>query len=206
MLDGFMDSLVQAFENHRPGITDLDAAEAGPRLQAFFADVYEKERPRLEQVIAAQVHLDPAQRDQMLADTDELVRRVLLPAYARVAGRFTVRERNDFYVTPSPWHSTERVGWAIGGLVVGFLAVEAPFIPIFAKEWMALFMIGGFVYPALRRWLSRRRYGADLEALVASADAEIFRLDVAFSSVQPAVEEAVPEPEPTPVKGRTRSS
>src|SRR4051794_32501563 len=174
MLDGFVDSLVQAFENHRPGVTDLDAAEAGPRLQAFFAGIYEKERPRLEQIASAQLHLDADQRDQMVKDVDELVRRVVLPAYARLAGRFTVRERNDFYASPPGWHTVERVAWAVGGIVVGALAVAAPFIPIFAKEWIALFMFAGFFYPSVRRFLSLRRYQSDLVTLVQSADAEIF--------------------------------
>jgi hypothetical protein len=184
MLDGFVDSLVQAFENCRPGLSDEDVAAGGARVRSFFLDLYEKEVPRLRQTVAAQIHLQPTQREQLFQDVDEHVRRVVIPSYARLAARFTARERNDFYAAPPGWHAAERVGWAIAGLLLGALVVWAPFIPIWSKEWVAVFMLAGFVFPSVRRFFAFRRYQADLNAVVASADAEVWRLDMVMSTTE----------------------
>ena len=45
MLDGFVDSLLQTFENSRAGLTD-EMLRAGS-IEGFFLDLYEKDVPRL---------------------------------------------------------------------------------------------------------------------------------------------------------------
>ena len=63
---------------------------------------------------------------------------------------------------------------------LGFLVVWAPFVPLWSKEWVLPFTVGGLVFPELRRWLSFRRYEGELNQLVTRADHEIARVDLAY--------------------------
>jgi hypothetical protein len=105
---------------------------------------------------------------------------VVVPAYVRVAARFTPRERNDFFLAPEPLHGLERLGFTVAGMAIGAFAVWAPFIPLWEKEWVLLFALAGLVFPGIRRFLSLRRYQAELNALVTRTDNEIWRMDLAY--------------------------
>ncbi len=178
-LDGFVDSVLQKFENCRAGLDD--AAISRGDADAFFESLYEPERDRLRDAIRLeQPHLDDAGRDAMFAQVDELVRRVTIPAYVRLAVPFTARERNGFYLLRDPLHGFERAAWAVCGAIVGGLVVWAPFIPLWSKEWVLQFFAAGLVFPELRRWLELRRYERELNRLVARADSEIGRVDVRY--------------------------
>ncbi len=48
VLDGFVDSLLQTFENCRPGLSDQLLGAEGEAPEAFFRGLYEKETPRKE--------------------------------------------------------------------------------------------------------------------------------------------------------------
>ena len=48
-LDGFVDSLLQKFENCRPGLSDALEGREGETPEAFFTGLYEKEIPRLKE-------------------------------------------------------------------------------------------------------------------------------------------------------------
>jgi len=111
---------------------------------------------------------------------DERIRKVVLPAYARLASSFTPRERNDFYLTREELHGVERVAWSALGMALGAFVVWAPFIPLWSKEWVLVFAVGGFVFPSLRRYFALRRYQNELGYLVARTDDEIWRLDLDF--------------------------
>jgi hypothetical protein len=108
---------------------------------------------------------------------DDLIRKVVIPAYVRLAVRFTPRERNGFYLSQEPFHGLERFGWAVAGVAVGALVIFAPFIPLWSKEWIIPFMLGGLVFPNVRRFLMVRQYEGELNRLVAKADDEIARID-----------------------------
>src|SRR5262245_2345964 len=173
MLGGFVDSLLQAFENRRAALAD-DPHGPGD-AQALFADLYEKEAPRLREAVALYEASLPAGGQQVLAArADELMRRVVVPAYARLASPFTRRERNDFYLVPDAWHMLERAGWAAAGILVGLFVIWAPFIPLWDKEWILPFAAAGLFYPNLRRYFALRRYQAELNRLVARADQELW--------------------------------
>jgi hypothetical protein len=179
-LAGF-DDLLQTFENCRAGITDETLAAGRAAVERFFTEIYEKERPRFQQTIHLQdPSLPEADRELLFEKIDNLVRKVVIPAYSRLAGRFTARERNDFYLLPEPLHGLEIVLWAVGGMALGALVIWAPFIPIWSKESVLVFVIGGLVYPSLRRWLAVRRYQRELNELAARADDEAWRADLAF--------------------------
>lgn len=181
MLDGFLDGLLQGFENCRPGLADrLLEADAEGAVRFFF-DLYEKERPRLlETIRSEEPHLTDEARAEYARRVDGLIRDVVIPAYLRVALRFTRRERNQFFLVPEPWHGLERVGWAVAGIALGGFVVLAPFIPLTAKEWVLPFFLAGLVFPTLRRTLALRSYEAELNGVVARADAEIARIDTAY--------------------------
>ena len=179
MLNGFVDSLLQSFENHRAGLADTKLGTGGE--EAFFLELYKKEVPRLRGMIHDQeLALTESSRADFFRDVDDYVRQVVVPAYARLAGRFTRDERNDFYLTPESLHGLERLGWAAAGLLLGLFVVWAPFIPIWSKEWVLVFAVGGFVFPNVRRYFALRRYQNEVNGLVMRADDEIWRKDLAY--------------------------
>ena len=179
MLDGFVDSLLQTFENCRPGLSEETIAAGG--AEAFFVDLYEKEIARLRELIRrSQTHLSETERDDLFRRVDERVRKVVLPGYARLTSGFTRRERNDFYLTPEALHGAERLGWGMAGLLLGGFVVAAPFIPIWSKEWVIVFATGGLLFPNLRRVFALRRYQTELNQLVTRTDDEIWRMDLAL--------------------------
>lgn len=177
-LSGFVDSLLQTFENCRPGLSDDLLGAQGEPPEVFFATLYEKELPRLRDTIRREESLlgSDAQKEY-LRKVDDLLRNVVIPAYVRVAVRFTPRERNRFNLAPEAFHGLERLGWAVAGIAIGALVIAAPFIPLWSKEWIIPFMVGGFVFPNLRRVLAVRRYEGELNRIVVRADDEITRID-----------------------------
>jgi hypothetical protein len=177
-LEGFVDSLLQTFENSRPGLTGEMLQEG--EVEGFFRELYENEVRSLRDKIAHLGHLSAEEREELFQRVDDRIRRVVLPAYARLASGFTPRERNDFYLAPEGVHGVERLAWAVAGVVLGALVVEAPFIPLWSKEWVLVFGIGGFVFPTLRRYFALRRYQHQLNDLVNRTDDEIWRLDLGY--------------------------
>ncbi len=177
-LDGFFDSLVQAFENCRAGLTEERLGEGCAGAERFFLEVYEKEIPRLVDTIRlTEPLLSEEARRAFFTRVDQHVRRVLVPAYAERATAFTRRERNDFYLAPNPFHPLERAGWCAAGVLLGGFVVWAPFIPVWEKEWVIPFAATGLFLPDLRRLYGFNRYQRALNGLVSAADAEIHRID-----------------------------
>lgn len=181
VLDGFVDSLLQTFENCRAGLSDETLRAGNDAVEVYFAELYEKERHRLAETVSNQaLHLSDPARARLLEKVETLIRKVVIPAYARYCARFTLRERNDFYLLPDSLHGAERLLWGAAGLGLGGFVVWAPFIPLWSKEWVLVFAVGGLVFPNLRRVLSLRRYAADLNGVVGRADDEIWRMDMAL--------------------------
>jgi hypothetical protein len=177
-LDGFVDSLLQTFENCRPGLNDRLLGAQGEAPEAFFTGLYEKEIPRLKDIIRREESLlDAPTWEAYFRKVDYLIRTVVIPAYVRLAVRFTPRERNAFYLAAEPFHGLERFGWALTGVAVGALVIFAPFIPLWSKEWIIPFMLGGLFFPNIRRFLMLRQYEGELNRVVARADDEIARID-----------------------------
>lgn len=179
--DGFLDSLLQKFENCRPGLTDDVVAAGGEAAARFFTDLYEAERARLRDLVRQSEPLLSAEADEELfRKVDELIRNVVIPAYLRVALPYTARERNDFYLAPGAFHWAERLAWGVAGIVLGVFIVEAPFIPIWSKEIIFPMMVAGLLLPNLRRFLLIRRFEREINGLVGRADREIARIDTAY--------------------------
>jgi hypothetical protein len=188
MLDGFVDSLLQSFENCRAALSDETIGSGEKAVQTFFLELYAKEASRLgETVRLVETGLNDGAQREMFDKVDELVRKVVIPAYARLAIRFTRRERNDFYLVPESLHGLERLGWGAAGMALGAFAVWAPFIPIWEKEWVLPFVVAGLFFPNLRSFLSTRRYQSELNRIVARADDEIWRMDLAMLTSEASV-------------------
>ena len=173
-LDSFVDSLVQKLENCRVGLSDETLARGASGVEAWATALYEEETARLRDTIRLEESLLTREaREELFRKVDDLVRKVVIPGWVRLAASFTPRERNGFY-------GVERAGWAVLGMAIGFLVVWAPFVPIWSKEWVLPFAVGGLVFPELRRWFSFRRYEGELNQLVTRADREIARVDLAY--------------------------
>jgi len=180
-LGGFIDSLLQSFENRRAGLSTEKARAGGETLESYFVELYEEETPRLKETITLrELALSDAVREELYRKVDDLIRKVVIPAYGRVAGPFTLRERNDFYVTPEGLHGAERLGFGVAGIVLGAFVVWAPFIPIWSKESILPFAVAGLMFPNIRRWLALRRYQSELNHVVARADDEVWRMEMAY--------------------------
>jgi hypothetical protein len=178
---GTVDALLQTFENCRLGLPDETARQGGRVLTEYFLDLYAKELPRLRESFDAQEsYLQPDAREELFERLDDRIRNVVIPAYCRLAAAFTLRERNDFFLVPSTWHMLERVGWGLAGVGLGAFIVWAPFIPLWSKEWVLVFMIGGVIFPNLRRFVAFKRYEGELNRLAGRTEQEIARLDLAL--------------------------
>lgn len=206
MLDGWVDSLIQTFENCRAGLADESLSRL-PEVETFFAQLYAKERPRLTELVQLSYsHLPDTEQQGLIEKIDDRIRDVLIPAYARLAGRFTGRERNDFYLSRDAWHGLERLGFGVAAMLLGAFVVWAPFIPIWSKEWVAIFAMGGLVFPDLRRLLSWKRYESELNTLVQRTDDEIFRMDLALLSHEPVTTRAAATHTPDPKTERPQKN
>ncbi len=178
-LGGFIDSLVQKLENCRSGLTDEILSTGG--ADRFFAELAEAELPRLRDAIRLEESLLPeAAQEELFQKVEQLIRAVVVPTYARLAVRFTRRERNDFYLVQDPLHGLERAGWALAGTIVGGLVIWAPFIPLWSKEWVLPFFLAGLFFPNLRRLWEVHRLERELNRVVLRADQEISRVDLGY--------------------------
>lgn len=207
----FIDRLIQTFEDRRAGLTDAQLREGEEACAPFFAQVYEQERERLRELVREQEHLSPEGTAALFLEVDRLVRTVVLPAYLRLTVRFTPRERNDFFLSRDGLHTLERVGWGVAGVALGAFFVWARFLPLWSREAVIPAMVvGGLLFPNLRRYLSFRRYERELNKLVLQANREVGRIDVAYllgehrEGLQPVVSapETAAESDPTKSKGR----
>ena len=205
VLDNFLDGLLQKFENCRDGLTDAAIAER--TADDYFARLYEAERDRLRDIVRLEnSHLPEEARERTFTEVDRLVREVVLPAYVRLAVPFTVRERNGFYLLPERLNLVERVGFAIAGTLVGMFVVWAPFIPLWSKEWVLPFFLGGLIFPELRRWWELRSYERKLNRALRHADAEVQRVDVGTMLSAPERGEAAGAATSPEQQGRSRAA
>src|SRR5262245_49065927 len=119
-LGGFVDSMLQGFENRRAGLAGGSADDDGRAATEFFGGVYADEAARLREAVALPGSgLTEEAQSALERQADELMRNAVVPAYARLAAPFTRAERNDFYLVSRAWHGAERAGWAVGGIVLG---------------------------------------------------------------------------------------
>lgn len=180
-LGRFLDSLLQSFEDRRPGLPAAALEGGEPQVQQFFEEVYAGERKRLHESMRDHApHLSDEAREKLYLEIDKLVSTMVIPGYVRTTARFTPKERNGFYLAREGLHGLERAGWGLAGILVGVFVILAPFIPLWSKEWIGVFMLAGLFFPNLRSYLSLRKYERDLNELVLRGEREVQRIDRAY--------------------------
>lgn len=179
-LGRYVDRLVQTFEDCRGGLTDTTIAGGEEAVEAYFLELYTREGARLDETIRDQPLLPKDAQAQLRSEVDERIRKVIIPAYVRLAVKFTPKERADFYLTEERFHALERIGFGVAGILIGIFVIVVPFIPLWSDFWVLPFMLAGLLFPNIRRYLSLRRYEDELNHLVARADRDFARLDIAY--------------------------
>ncbi len=176
-----VDGLVQSFEDGREGISDKTLGGGEAAVEKHFLEIYEREAARIRDTVREQEpHLSQEALEALTGEIDGHLRKVLIPAYARLALKYTPKERNDFYHLKESLHGLERVTWGFLGIIVGLFVIWAPFIPIWSKEWVLPFMILGLIYPNLRRYLATNRYEKQINQLVDQTDRAFERMDKVY--------------------------
>lgn len=93
-----------------------------------------------------------------------------MPQYVDAAQEMNALERTNFGV----WRGGDpaaRFVFALGGLVLGSIIIELPFIPIFEAMFAFALTGAGFLYPDLKRFTHERRHAKMLNRLVTEAAA-----------------------------------
>ena len=90
---------------------------------------------------------------------------ILLPRYAKAAIEEIALANRDYGI----WRGGDllaRATFALAGFILGIIAVETPYIPIYEKWFPAVLLVAGPVFPDLAMWWYRRRFRRKLDALV----------------------------------------
>jgi hypothetical protein len=91
-----------------------------------------------------------------------------MPQYVDAAKEMNRLERHGYDV----WRRGDlsaRLLFALGGLVLGGIIIELPFIPIFETMFAFFLATLGFFYPDLKRFIAERRHAKTLNRLVGDA-------------------------------------
>jgi hypothetical protein len=148
--------VLEECEHRRRG---LDDEELEPQLLALA-------RAKLAKIKAAYDEFGGSPAYWKSLETEVL--ETAMPQYVDAAREMNRLERGAYDV----WHRGDlsaRLLFALGGLVLGGIIIELPFIPIFE----AMFAFGlaalGFFYPDLKRYTYERRHAKTLNRLVGDA-------------------------------------
>ncbi len=91
-----------------------------------------------------------------------------MPQYIDAAKEMNRLERHGYDV----WRRGDlsaRLLFALGGLVIGGIMIELPFIPIFETMFAFFLATLGFFYPDVKRFMTERRHAKTLNRLVGDA-------------------------------------
>ena len=148
--------LLEQFELRRPGLRDWT--------------------PEFEASLRAQAEAEIAQMEKQLHELEiddtgywQRVRRVIddiiLPRYAKIVGDQLALEKKEYGL----WRGGDLVArgvYAAAGFILGIIAVEVPYIPIYAKWFPAVTLLAGPLLPdAVIGW-HRFRYRRKLAGIV----------------------------------------
>jgi hypothetical protein len=189
--------LLEQFELRRPGIKEWT-----PALEASLREQAEAELLQMERQLHELEIDDPQYWQRVRRVVDE----ILLPRYAKVATEEIALARRDYGI----WRGGDLVArgtFALAGFVLGIIAVELPYIPIYQKWFPALLLLGGPMFPDVVLWWYRRRYRKKLDELVADLGKASETLDTyrPLSELTHALEMRSDLAEAPPVPQRERS-
>ena len=179
-LDGFVDSLLQTFENSRPGLTAEMLAKGG--VEAFFRDLYEKEvRAPPGEDRPPHPPLRRTSSEELFQRVDERIRKVVLPAYARLAS--TLHAARAERLLPDA-RGAARPGAPGLGARLGLPSAPSwsgrPSSPSGRRSGCWSSAWAASCSRACAAIFALRRYQQELNDLVTRTDDEIWRLDLGY--------------------------
>jgi len=148
--------LLEQFELRRPGVREWT-----PQLEASLRQQAEAELVSMEKQLREMEIDDPEYWQRVRRVIDD----ILLPRYAKAATDEIALAKRDYGI----WRGGDLVArgtFALAGFVLGIIAVEIPYIPIYEKWFPALLLLAGPVFPDVIMWWYRRRYRKKLDELV----------------------------------------
>ena len=155
-LDAVGRYLLEQFELRRPGLRAWT-----PELEASLRAQAEAEIVQMQQRLKELEIDDPQYWQRVRRVLDE----ILLPRYAKAATEEIALANRDYGI----WRGGDllaRATFAMAGFILGIIAVETPYIPIYEKWFPAVLLVAGPVFPDIALWWYRRRFRKKLDALV----------------------------------------
>jgi hypothetical protein len=149
--------LLEQFELRRPGLK-----EWSPQLEASLRQQAEAELVQMERQLH-ELEIDDREYWQRVR---RVVDDILLPRYAKLATDELALAKREYGL----WRGGDLVArgtFAVAGFVLGIIAVEVPYIPIYAKWFPVIPLLVGPTFPDIVMWWYRRRYQRRLDELVA---------------------------------------
>jgi hypothetical protein len=188
--------LLEQFELRRP-----QEREWTPQVEASLRQQAEAEIASMQKQLHEMQLDDPQYWPRVRRVIDE----ILLPRYKKIVTDENALAKKEYGI----WRGGDLVArgtFALAGFILGIIAVEVPYIPIYAKWFPALPLIAGPFFPDAVTWWYRRRYLRKLDELVgdlskASATLDTYR---PLSELTGSLESHLELVEPPPLK-RERS-
>lgn len=148
--------LLEQFELRRPGIRAWT-----PELEASLRAQAEGEIAQMERQLHELEIDDPQYWQRVRRVLDD----ILVPRYAKIVIDELALAQREYGI----WRGGDLVArgvFALAGFVVGIIAVESPYIPIYEKWFPALLLVGAPFFPeAVMAW-HRFRFRRKLSALL----------------------------------------
>jgi hypothetical protein len=191
--------LLEQFELRRPGVREWT-----PQLEESLRQQAEAELVSMEKQLREMEIDDPQYWQRVRRVIDD----ILLPRYAKIATDEIALARKEYGI----WRGGDLVArgtFALAGFILGIIAVEIPYIPIYEKWFPALLLVGGPFFPDAAMWWYRRRFRRKLEDLVrdlakANQTLETYRpLSELTHSLEGRLELVEPPPVPEPKRERS---
>ncbi len=149
--------LIDSFERRR-----LSLREWSREIDASLRHEAEDEIAQMERQCNELGVTDPKYWLRVRAAVEDVV----IPRYAKLA-QDEIRLANRDYGIWRGGDLVARAVFALAGFVVGVIAFESPYIPIYVRWFPALTLIAGPFFPDAALWWFKRRYQKKLQVLVA---------------------------------------
>jgi hypothetical protein len=148
--------LIEQFELRRPGIREWT-----PELERSLRRDAETELLQMERQLKELDIDDPQYWQRVRGALDD----ILLPRYAKLATEEIALAKREYGI----WRGGDLIArgtFALAGFVLGIIAVEVPYIPIYEKWFPAVLLVGGPMFPEIVMWWYRLRFRKRVNDLV----------------------------------------
>jgi hypothetical protein len=150
-LDAVGRFLLEQFELRRPGVREWT-----PQIEASLRQQAEAELVQMEKQLHELEIDDPEYWQRVRRVIDD----ILLPRYAKAATEELALAKREYGI----WRGGDLVArgvFALAGFILGIVAVEVPYIPIYEKWFPAVLLVAGPMFPEIvmgwYRWRFRRK-------------------------------------------------